>query len=78
MSMESAKAFMDRMKTDKELAKKTIAWKDWETALPLITKEGFDFTPEEFERCQNEKLTDAELDAVAGGTGWKCLFNTSW
>lgn len=36
MSIEAAKAFMERMKTDKELVQKVFACKDWETARPVI------------------------------------------
>jgi predicted ribosomally synthesized peptide with nif11-like leader len=74
MSMESAKLFIERMSTDKELAKIIIACNDYETALPLITKEGFDFTQEEIKLCQSaefsdKKLSDEELEAISGGMG---------
>ena len=74
MSIDSAKLFIGRMKTDKELAKKIIACKDYETALPIITQEGFDFTKEEFKSCQNAELSDEELGQVSGGMlYWNCL-----
>ena len=67
MSIESAKAFVERMKTDKEFAKKILACKDWETALPLITKEGFDFTHDEIKLSENAELSDEEIGQVSGG-----------
>lgn len=66
MSIESAKAFIERVKTDKEFAEKLNACKDWEIVRHLITSEGFDFTREELKLTQIE-LTDDEIAAVVGG-----------
>ena len=51
MRFKSANPSIQRMAADRELAKKIIACDDYETALPLITKEGFDFTQEEIKLC---------------------------
>lgn len=66
MSMESAKAFYERMKTDEEFAKKVTACKDTETRMDLIKLEGYDFTPADFVSL-NTELSEEELDAVSGG-----------
>jgi predicted ribosomally synthesized peptide with nif11-like leader len=66
MSIESAKAFMERMQSDKEFAKKIMSCKDWETVRHLITSEGFDFTRGELKLTQIE-LADDEIAAVVGG-----------
>jgi len=80
MSIESAKAFIERMKTDEEFAKKVTACKDSDARLALIKGDGYDFTPEEIAELRG-KLSDDELDSVAGGhpdgrtCGWRfdCL-----
>jgi predicted ribosomally synthesized peptide with nif11-like leader len=70
MSIESAKAFMERMNTDKEFAKIFFACKDQDTARHVIIAEGFDFTREELKSLQQE-LSDEALESVAGGLpGW--------
>lgn len=74
MSMESANAFMERMKTDEDFVKKVTACKDAETRMALILSEGFDCTREELLKVASQ-LTDEDLDAVAGGGPnlWKCI-----
>lgn len=66
MSIESAKAFIDRMNTDEEFAKKVTACKDAGTRMAYIKDEGFDFTVAEITTVKGE-LSDEELDLVAGG-----------
>jgi len=66
MSIESANAFIERMKTDEEFAKKIMAETTAESRMELARGEGFDFTAEEM-RQSSDDLTDEELDAVAGG-----------
>lgn len=66
MSIESAKAFLDRMKTDEEFAKKVTACKNADTRMAYIKNEGFDFTVAEINTVKDE-LSDEELDLVAGG-----------
>ena len=67
MSIESAKAFIDRMKKDEAFAKKVMAIQDAEARMELVKAEGFDFTATELEPLHGE-LSDDELDMVAGGS----------
>lgn len=66
MSMESAKAFIERMQTDEKFAERIHTCKNSEERLACSKGEGFDFTPEEIAAVKNE-LSMEELDAVAGG-----------
>jgi len=66
MSMESAKAFVERMKIDEEFAKKIMAETTGESRMTLACSEGFNFTTEEMDQVKGD-LTDEDLDAVAGG-----------
>ncbi|AGA70033.1 bacteriocin propeptide, TIGR03798 family [Desulfitobacterium dichloroeliminans LMG P-21439] len=66
MSIESAKAFMEKMKTDQDFAKKVMAAKDAEERRVLVKEDGFDFSPAELKDLGDE-MSDSELDAVAGG-----------
>ncbi|MFC1679842.1 Nif11-like leader peptide family natural product precursor [Elusimicrobiota bacterium] len=68
MSLESAKAFIDRIKTDEEFAKKVAACKDAETRMALATAEGFEFTAEQIKDASSE-LSEEDLRGVDGG-GW--------
>ncbi len=68
MSIESAKAFIERMQTDKDFAKKIIACKDWETARPIFIGEGYDFTIDELKSLTPD-LSDEALEHVNGGRG---------
>jgi len=44
MSIESAKAYVERMKTDEEFRKKVLACTDAKARMALVKGEGFDFT----------------------------------
>lgn len=66
MSVESAKAFVKKMKTDEDFYKKVNGCKDAEERKAFVKKGGFDFTAEELKKV-SESLSDEELDAVAGG-----------
>lgn len=66
MSIESAKACIERMKTDEAFAKKVGECKDTDARMAFVRAAGYDFTPEEV-RTQTGELTDGELDGVAGG-----------
>lgn len=71
MSMESAKAFVERMKTDREFVKKVGSIEDKEARKKFVVEEGYSFTKEEIDEISSE-LSDVELDSVAGAYG--CLF----
>ncbi|CDX00147.1 Bacteriocin propeptide [Desulfitobacterium hafniense] len=72
MSIESAKAFMEKMKTDQDFAKKVMAAKDAEERRALVREDGFDFSTAELKELGGE-MSDSELDAVAGGS---CVVDT--
>lgn len=71
MSRESAKAFLERMKTDGEFAAQVIACPDAQARLAWVKAAGFDFTQEELDGLKWE-LDDDELNQVAGG---RMVFN---
>ncbi|MFO8031571.1 MAG: Nif11-like leader peptide family RiPP precursor [Desulfohalobiaceae bacterium] len=66
MSIEAAKAFIEKVKTDAELAKKVKESEDADSKLQIAKQEGYEFTAEEAKRVQ-EELTEEDLDSVAGG-----------
>lgn len=70
MSIESAKAFIEKMKTDIDFAGKVAACADAQARMALVKAAGFDFTPEEIAGLSRE-LTDQEVDGVTGG--WRVL-----
>lgn len=79
MSIESAKAFAETMKTDQKFANKINKFKSFEEATEFIKEAGFEFTLEEFIEL-NKELTDNELDSVVGGThddncGWNPMYH---
>lgn len=71
MSLQAAKAFIERMKTDEDFRKRVTECKDAETRQACVFKEGFDFTKEELKSVKAE-LGDDELQRVAGGAVAKC------
>jgi predicted ribosomally synthesized peptide with nif11-like leader len=71
MSIESAKAFMERLKTDEEFNNRVGAAKDQEARMALVKAEGFDFSAEDIKVLKDE-MTDEELSNVNGGGGDKC------
>jgi len=66
MSLESAKAFVERMQNDEDFRQKVTECEDSELRKELVQKEGFDFSVQELKECTKE-LSDEELDSVAGG-----------
>jgi len=76
MSLESARAYIERMKTDEEFRKKVTECKDNKTRKAFVLKEGYDFTEEDINTLK-AKLTDDELQSIsAGTTGYCFIFNT--
>lgn len=71
MSVESAKAFIEKVKNDEEFAKKVIECKDAEGRMTLAKDAGFNFTAEEIKELGGE-LSDSELDVVAGAGRCRC------
>lgn len=67
MSIESAKAFIERLKTDEEFSAKVRECQNPEARRAFVMKAGFDFTAEEIKNVGETQLSDGELDEVAGG-----------
>ena len=65
MSVDQAKAFIEKMKSDEAFRARVMAEEDVEARLALIGAEGFDCSAEEIGALQ--ELGDAELAGVAGG-----------
>ncbi len=72
MSIESAKAFVEKLKIDEEWRKKLDAVETNEERFAMAKAAGFDFTEDEFRNVTSE-LDDEELSSVAGGRG-RCHF----
>jgi len=71
MSIESARDFLERMKTDEDFKKRVSKARDAERE-KIIAEAGFDFTDEELEQVSGE-LDSEDLEQVAGGTeGMNC------
>lgn len=66
MSIEAAKAFIERMKTDEDFAKNVTACKDADSFRSLVQTAGFEFNENEIKAVAAE-LNDTELENVAGG-----------
>ncbi|MFZ4625007.1 MAG: Nif11-like leader peptide family natural product precursor, partial [Rhodoferax sp.] len=66
MSIESAKAFIERMKTDRDFAGKVNASADARSRMAFVKAAGFDFTGEEIGVVKQE-LTEEELGNIAAG-----------
>lgn len=70
MSIESAKAFIEKVKTDEDFKKKLGELNDGQARLDYAKGLGFDFTADDIAKVKEEQgLTDEELDGVAGGCG---------
>ena len=66
MSQESAKAFVERMKSDEKFRAKIIAVEDVSARVKIIQAEGFDCSAEEISTEASE-LSEEELSVVQGG-----------
>ena len=76
MSIESARSFLHRMKTDGDFARKINSCNDFGARWDLIRAAGFDFTAEEIHVAQ-DSLGDAELEQGSGcrKREWKDIFH---
>lgn len=70
MSLESAKAYVERVTADEEFARRVSEAPTPEERAAIAKAEGFDFTPEELENATHH-LSDEELEAASGGS-WGC------
>ncbi len=76
MSIESAKAFMEKVATDEDFRKEVGEIATAEERMAFVTAAGFDFTKEELENVQEKmQLTEDELESLAGGR-WGCSVPT--
>ena len=71
MSIDSAKAFLERMKTDEEFRQRITEAETVEARTAICKSEGFEFTKEDIDSLKNE-LSDELLEQVAGGVGGTC------
>ena len=68
MSIEDAKAFLEKIKNDEDFRKSAGEIATAEERVEFVKGAGFDFTKEEINSLKDE-LGDGDLDRVAGG-GW--------
>lgn len=68
MSIESAKAFLERVQNDEDFRKELGDLPSAEERMKFAEAQGFGFTKAEIDSLKDE-LSESELDAVAGG-GW--------
>ena len=66
MSIESAKAYVERMKNDEEFRKKVLACTDATARMALVKAEGFDFTSKDM-KVVTAVLEDNSIAQAAGG-----------
>ncbi len=66
MSLDSAKAFIEKITSDEGFKERVMTIEDVAERLKLINSEGFLCTEEEIKAVSNE-LSDEELDEAAGG-----------
>ena len=73
MSIDAAKAFLSRMKSDEAFAKSVVEADSSEDRRALIAGNGFNFSPEEWDQVAGdlsaEELSDTDLDGAVGGAG---------
>ena len=74
MSVEQAKAFMEKLDSNKSFLKEIAGAGSDEDRLQLAQKAGFEFTTGELasamEESASEELSEDELETVAGGAGY--------
>ncbi len=74
MSIESAKAFLERVKNDEDFAEECVRLASPEERMKFAKAQGFDFTGDEMYEV-NDSLTEEELDEVAGGRRCWCGYH---
>ncbi len=66
MSLDQARAFIEKMKSDVAFKERVMAIEDVAERFKLIKSDGFDCSEEEIKEVA-EELSDEELDEAAGG-----------
>ena len=69
MSLDQARAFIEKMKADEAFRDRIVAIEGIDARLAAARDAGFQVTEAEVKEVQSE-LTDDELDAAAGGSLW--------
>ncbi|MCP4934343.1 MAG: Nif11-like leader peptide family natural product precursor [bacterium] len=68
MSIESAKAFLEKMKTDENFRKECSGKPSHEEWIKFVKESGYDFSNEDIEQVKSD-LSDDELEMIVGGIG---------
>ncbi len=68
MSIESAKAFLERIKSDEDFRNSVGKIATSEERMEYVKGAGFDFTKDEIAHL-NEELSEEDLRSVSGGGG---------
>jgi predicted ribosomally synthesized peptide with nif11-like leader len=68
MSVESAKAFLERLKTDEEFSNRVIGFTDEQARMAFIKKSGFTCSPEDIQKAA-ARVSNAVLTTTADGVG---------
>ena len=68
MTTDSAKAFLEKMKTDDGFAKSVTEAVSRKARADFVKAAGFDFSADEL-NAEVGELSDADLDGVVGGAG---------
>ncbi len=71
MSIESAKAFIERLKTDESFARKVGECKGEEARLAMAKADGYEFTVQEVKDLQSQ-LSEEDLEKISGGFRIPC------
>lgn len=74
MSSESARAFIERVRTDQEFAKQVEQFTDSAALLAFAQAEGFAVSLAEINHA-GSVLSDGELAEIAGGSNPACKYN---
>ncbi len=78
MSIESAKAFLEKVKDDEDFRNSVGKIATAEERMEYLKGAGFDFTKDEIATL-NDELSAEELDIVAGGIGsYRCAVADDW
>ena len=75
MSIESAKAFLEKVKNDEDFRKELEGQASIEERIEFAKEKGFDFTTEEIDSLSDE-MSDEMLEIVTGG-GQCCGHSTN-
>ncbi len=68
MSVESAKAFLERLKTDEVFAGRVVGFTDEQARMAFIKNAGFTCSPEDIQKAAAQ-VSDAVLTTTADGVG---------